>query len=168
MEIKKYVRIIIISLIVVGVFSSCSLTSNTQKITEAIIEEWNNSSNFEETSFMHSLEERSEFTIDDIQEGEEEGYYEVTCSVTSPDILDSLKQYQNNSMKVETNESMNSKIIELVNNGQLKTTNQTVTVFETEDGYYVEFSEGFVDAMYGYSYSYCRNEMNNMINQLFE
>lgn len=141
--------------------------SNLNKnITSEINSAWENSGEeYDADSFMKSFDDYSSFTIDNIEETEKDCFI-VTCSVTSPDVLERLKSYQNEITEIQSEDVMNKEIIEIINNSELKTTQQNVTVFKTDNGYKVEFSEGFIDAMYGYSYIYCRNEMNNMIGNI--
>ena len=111
---------------------------------------------------MKSLEDSASFTVTKV-ETTDENCYTVTLSVTSVDILESLKQYQSSIEQMPSDEEMNSKIKEIISSSQPKTTEQTLTVFQTDNEFSVSFNEEFIDAMCGYSYTYCMNEMQSLL-----
>lgn len=163
---KKITAILFLLIVVLCFLVGCS--NSNKNIVSEINATWVNSrEEYDADSFMKSFDDYSSFTIDNIEETEKNCFV-VKCSVTSPDILERLKSYQKEITEIQSEYVMNKEIIEIITNSELKTTQQNVTVFKTDNGYKVEFSEGFVDAMYGYSYIYCRNEMNNMIGNIFK
>lgn len=121
-----------------------------------------NSSEYDANSFVKNFDDTSSFTVTGVEETEENSYT-VKLNVTSANILESFKQYQSSVEKMPSDEEINEKIKELISTSQKKTTEQTVTVFKTDDGFSVLFSEGFIDAMFGYSYIYCMDEMHNIL-----
>ena len=130
-------------------------------IPEEIENAWVASAEYEENSFMNMLDERSSFTIDDIQE-EEDDVYKVTCTVSAPDIKDALDEYAKSVSGIPDDKEINESISQMLETAPIKETSQSVTVFKTDDGFSVEFSDDFVDAMCGYSYKFCKAQMNEL------
>ena len=113
-------------------FTGCSSSNDESVITGEITNSWNQASEeYEDDSFMALFDTKSSFTTDAV-ENTDDGVYTVTCSVTSPDILEQLKSYQASITEVPSNETMNSKVIEFINAAEPKTTQHTVTVYETK------------------------------------
>lgn len=145
----------------------CS-NNNVENMNSIISEEWNSTNaEYDNISFMKFFDEHAHFEVINVDETEKNCFV-VTCNVAAPDISEKIKDHIDNLIDVQSETDINKAIIEFINNSKLRITEQTVTVYQTEDGYSVVFSEEFIDAMYGYSYSYCRNEISNMIDQLFE
>lgn len=158
--IKKF-SIIIFPIIVMTLFSACSSNELQQDIYNAIYYNWEEINTFDEYSYINTLKEKSSFEINNIEE--QDNVYTVTLSVTAPDIKSGVEEYQNSITSVPTDGEMNETLKSIIENADLKTTEQTVTVFVTDDGTYdVEFSSGFVDAMCGYSYQYYVNQMQKL------
>lgn len=166
---KSIVKIYILLFLGIIMLSLIGCSNNKiEKLNSIITEEWNSTSiKYDDSSFMKAFDEYAHFEVINIDETEKDCFI-VTCNVTSPDVLEKLKNHVNNLADVQNENDINKTIVEFINNSELKTTEQTIRVYKIEDGYSVVFSEEFIDAMYGYSYSYCRSEINNMINQLFE
>lgn len=164
--IKKAVSLIILS----GMFmiiTGCSFESKTELMQREIISDWTNSGTYEETSFMKCFDSASSFEVIAVEK-EGKDCYVVKCNVTSPDLLEALKKSKTKIPFGAGEDELNEIIIKLVENSKPKTTSQNVSVFKTDDGYHVEYTEGFVDAMYGYSYLYCREQMDNLLKDLYE
>lgn len=156
-----FLGIIMVSLI------GCS-NNQIETMNSILSEEWNSTNTeYDDISFMKAFDEHARFEVINVDETEKNCFV-VTCNVSAPDISEKLKGHIDNLIGVQSETDINKTIVEFINNSELRTTEQTVTVYRTEDGYSVVFSEEFIDAMYGYSYSYCRNEISNMIDQLFE
>lgn len=143
-------------------FSGCSLFVTKGKMQSEIEAAWNSNTDYPANSFLVSLEELSQFVVTDVQETEED-CYTVSLEVTSPDVLDDLITYQSSIEQRPSDDAMNDKINELISNAQLKTTQQTLTVYKTDGGFTVVFNEAFIDAMCGYSYSYCMEELGKVL-----
>lgn len=166
---KSIVKICLLLFLGIIMVSLIGCSNNQIETMNSIIsEEWNSTNaEYDNISFMKVFDEHVHFEVINVDETEKNCFV-VTCNVTAPDISEKLKDHINNLIDVQSETNINNTIIEFINNSELRTTEQTVTVYQTEDGYSVVFSEEFIDAMYGYSYSYCRNEISNMIDQLFE
>lgn len=162
---KKNIKIIsalLLIILLLTVFSSCSAVSK-DKAADEISKAWNEAgTEFPQGSFMGVFDEESTFTVVEVTKVEKD-YYRAACNVISPNLLEDMKKYQQNEGTDATPEEMNSAIIEMIKNGKPTATVQTVDIFKTDKGYSVVFSEGFVDAMYGYTYSYYKEQLNNMI-----
>lgn len=162
---KKNIKIIsalLLIILLLTVFSGCSAVSK-DKAADEISKAWNEAgTEFPQGSFMGVFDEESTFTVVEVTKVEKD-YYCAACNVISPNILEDMKKYQQNEGTDATPEEMNSAIIEMIKNGKPTATVQTVDIFKTDKGYSVVFSEGFVDAMYGYTYSYYKEQLNNMI-----
>lgn len=161
MNFIKKMSIIIFPIIVMILLSACSSNNLQEDIYNAIYDNWNAFNDVDENSYINNLIERTSFEIDSIKK--QDDVYTVTLNVISPDISVGIEEYQNSITAIPSDDEMNEKLKSIVENADLKTTEQTVTVFVTDDGTYeVEFSGGFADAMCGYSYQYYVNQMQKL------
>ncbi len=155
MKSKKIILCSISCILLVNfLFCGCGSINLKANFPKIILEEWESSINEDQPEFLDLLDERSSFKcirLDSVADG----YYVVTAKVSSPDINESLKEYQNQVYSQEINEEeMNKKLCELINSAELKTTEQTVDVIVDEDGNVrVQFNDDFVNAMFGYAYT---------------
>lgn len=159
MKIIKILCSIMTMLVVLFAFTSCN---NQEKMKQVVQSEWESAGTFDENSFMQVFSEYAVFVFLDMQKSAAD-CYTLSYEVTSPNILDALKNYQNNITEIPDDAQMNAKISEIIQNATPKTTTQTVTVYTTDDGYQVVFSQGFIDAMYGYCYTYCMEEIHKVL-----
>lgn len=130
---------------------------------EEIYKVWTDANNFDANSFLAAFETEASFIVTEVEEIDND-CYTITCDVTSPDLLELLIQYNEGLTQSLTDHEINSALIEMISSAELKTTQQTVTAFKTDDGYIIEFTDGFIDAMYGYSYNYCCEQLENLVN----
>lgn len=149
-------------LLVLATLISLTSCNQQRKITQLVQTEWEEADNFENNSFMQVFSDYSNFVFIDMQESTD-GCYTLSYEITSPFVLDELKKYQSDITEIPDETQMNAKIIEMIQNATPKTTTQTVTVYTTDDGYQVVFSQGFIDAMYGYCYTYCMEEIHKVL-----
>ena len=112
--------------------------------------------------FFKTFIEKSYFEVTDVKD-DGSGHYTITASVSSPDIKDALIDYQKNFDVNETKEDIDKKITEIINNAEMKTTEQTATVIITDDTKEITFSDDFIDAMYGYAYNYAKTETDKAL-----
>ena len=131
---KMSSKTIALILFICFLFSCCNYSRIHQDdIVQAIDTEWLESNQFEESSFLYSLYATAHYEIINMEKDTESSYL-VTASVTAPDILQGLIDYQNGLNATPSAEEMNRKIIELIDSASLKTTEQTISVFIMEDG----------------------------------
>lgn len=159
---SKIFILIITVLFFVCYFCGCTKSVSVETMQSEIENAWNSNNEYDKNSFVKSLEDSASFTVTKV-ETTDENCYTVTLNVTSVDILEGLKQYQSSIEQMPSDEKMNNKIKEIISSSQPKTTEQTLTVFQTENDFSVSFNEEFIDAMCGYSYTYCMNEMQNLL-----
>ena len=159
---SKIFILIITVLFFVCCFCGCTKSVSVETMQSEIENAWNSNNEYDKNSFVKSLEDSASFTVTKV-ETTDENCYTVTINVTSVDILEGLKQYQSSIEQMPSDEKMNNKIKEIISSSQPKTTEQTLTVFQTENDFSVSFNEEFIDAMCGYSYTYCMNEMQNLL-----
>lgn len=159
---SKIFILIITVLFFVCCFCGCTKSVSVETMQSEIENAWNSNNEYDKNSFVKSLEDSASFTVTKV-ETIDENCYTVTLTVTSVDILEDLKQYQSSIEQMPSNEEMNNKIKEIISSSQPKTTEQTLTVFQTENEFSVSFNEEFIDAMCGYSYTYCMNEMQSIL-----
>lgn len=161
MNLIKKTSIIILSVILMILLSACSSNTLETDIYNAISDNWSIYNDVDENSYINNLNERASFKIENIEK--QDDVYAVTLNVTAPDISAEVEEYQNNIKAIPSDKEMNEKLKNIISNAELKTTQQTVTVFETDDGTYdVEFSSEFADAMCGYSYQDYVNQMDEL------
>lgn len=161
MKIIKRTAIFLLALVIAVSFAGCCRTKSSQ-IAEAIEAAWNGENTYDESSFLADLDTLSSFKVKSVEKSEKD-FYLVTCEVTSPDFLGALKEYQNSIKKTPSDDEMNNQIKKFIGEAELKTTEQTVNAFKTDTGWHIEFSEGFIDAMCGYSYSYSRQQISELL-----
>lgn len=161
MNFIKKMSIIIFPIIVMILLSACSSNNLQEDIYNAIYDNWNAFNDVDENSYINNLRERTSFEIESIEK--QDDFYTVMLNVTSPDISNGAEKYQNGITYIPSDDEMNENLKNIIESAELKTTEQTVTVFVTDDGTYdVEFSGGFADAMCGYSYQYYVNQMQKL------
>lgn len=158
----KKIAITVISLLLIVSLCGCGKTANKKNMQKEIEAAWNTNEEYDKNSFFAELEKNSKFEVTEVMKTEKD-CYEVSLNVTSPDILDDLKAYQESIETVPSDEEINDKIKEIINSAQPKTTQQTLTVYRTDSGFSVSFNDEFIDAMNGYSYSYCISEMEKVL-----
>lgn len=159
---KNSTSIIILCVALCVIFSGCSNSVSPKTMQQEIENAWNTNDEYDSNSFMYDLEQSASFTVKKIKK-EKKNCYSVTLEVTSANALDGLKQYQSSITAMPTNEEMNEKIKEIIQNSAPQTTEQTLMVFKTDEGFSVVFTDKFIDAMCGYCYSYCMNEMHSIL-----
>lgn len=158
--------IIFITLAVVGtIITVLTIKSNNDKklIFEAVETEWAKSIPEEQPNFLTAIDNRAYFECKDIKK-EADGFYVVTVDVSSPDIKTALNEYQEQTIgESVTDDKIDSAISDIIDSAEIKTTTHSVNVVQDQEGkYYVTFSEGFIDAMFGYAYT---DAMNTLINE---
>lgn len=159
---NKILIIFTIGVLLAVCLCGCSQTVSVEEMQMEIEKSWNNNDAYDENSFMQELENSASFQVKSVKR-EKKNCYSVTLDVTSADVLNDLKQYQSSITQMPSKTEMNEKIKEMIHNASPKTTQQTLTVFQTEQGLSVVFTEEFIDAMCGYSYSYCMREMQSLL-----
>lgn len=154
---------------IISLFSGCeSEEKRKESIEEDISYQLAETIDYESENFLSEFESVSYFVVDEVEKKEED-CYSVICSVSSPDISEGIKKYRNYSEpEIPTEQEMDAEIKKLIENSEIKTTQIELVAFKTEDGYAVELTEEFIDALYGYSYIYCRNVIEDSFNSLLE
>lgn len=164
---NKIAIVVSVFLLVVGlvilIFVLCKGDASVENMQNELQNAWVEGNDFDDTSFMDTFEINSRFVVTSVEESEENCYI-ITCDVSSPNILDLLIEYCDNLEKQPTEEEINEEIIKMISSSDVQVTQQTVTAFKTDAGYVFEFSDGFIDAMYGYSYNYCCEQLKNVTN----
>ena len=159
---NKVLTIFTIGVLLAACLCGCSQTVSVEEMQIEIEKSWNNNDAYDENSFMLELENSASFQVKSVKR-EKKNCYSVILDVTSADVLNGLKQYQSSITQMPSKTEMNEQIKEMIHNASPKTTQQTLTVFQTEQGLSVVFTEEFIDAMCGYSYSYCMSEMQSLL-----
>lgn len=162
-EKRKVVIIIIAVVCVVTAAIVCffALNFKTDKFKEIVYTDWQAKDEFSDNSFMKEFASYSEFDVVGVEK--DENCYILTCKVSSPYILDGLKEYQETLEDIPSEEDMNTKLINLITTSEMKTTEQVIRVYETDENKVVEYTDEFIDAMYGYAYLYSIDELQKMI-----
>lgn len=115
----------------------------------------------EKPEFYNVLEEKSSFNVKKIQDDGDD-HYTVTVEVSSPYILDKLKEYESSVDGEISEDEIDKKLLELVNSSEIKSTEINLTVVKADGERFVEFNDEFVDAMFGYAYSYSMDRINTL------
>lgn len=120
------------------------------------------SSSAETPKFLTALDNKSNFEVMNVKyDGSK--HYTVKVSVTSPDILTEINEYQKSLANGISTKQFDDEITNIINSAELKTTEQTVTVIFVNGEPEVSFSEGFIDAMYGYAYKNTLEQINDLL-----
>lgn len=169
---KKIIIIVLVAVLIIAGFAASVYfyISNTQnsikKMQLSLQTTWNEAYNYNDNEeipeFFKAFNEKSYFEVTDVKD-DGSGHYTVTASVSSPDIKNALIDYQKNFDVNETKEDIDKKITEIINNAEMKTTEQTATVIITDDAKEITFSDNFIDAMYGYAYNYAKAETDKAL-----
>lgn len=163
---KTALIILIVSLFIVvlsGILFLLVYNSNSSKearMQKRLEEAWNIEISDDAPEFFKAFDEKSYFKVTDISD-DGQGHFTVTADVTSPDIYQAIIDYQNSITYLVSYEEMDSALTQIINDADLKTTEQTVVFIETDGEDVVQFSEDFVDAMYGYAYKYSMEQFTN-------
>lgn len=172
---KKLIRLIclclpaVLILSLTGCFSSgggyydYNYNDNNAMLTEAdlislIQQEWDDSISEDQPVFLSSIDSRSNFEyIDYTFDGA--STYTIHYNVSSPDISSLLFSDQYNSDQNNmSNDELNNELINMINAAEIKTTEQVVYVFVSQttaddpQEIDIKFTDGFIDAMFCYSY----------------
>lgn len=164
---KKTALIILIVLffivVLLGILFLLFYNSDSSKETrmqKRLEEAWNIEISEDAPEFFKAFDEKSYFKVTDISD-DGQGHFTVTADVTSPDVYQAIINYQNSITNLVSNEEMDSVLTQIINDADLKTTTQTVIFIETDGESVVQFSEDFIDAMYGYAYKYSMEQFKN-------
>lgn len=143
----------ICAMLIILLFCGCG-KEKSNNFSAEIAKAWNTSIAENQPEFLNIIDERSSFKCVST-EPQGNGYYVVTVDVSSPDISESIKDYQKEVYGEKISESeMNNKLCELINLAELKITQQTVDVIVDEDkNVRVQFNDDFINAMFGYAYT---------------
>ena len=159
------VAVLIVAAVAIGIYSYISSTEKAnEKMQESLQTTWNEAYDDSEEipEFFKAFNEKSQFEVTAVKDDGSE-HYTVTALVSSPDIKDALVNYQKSFDVNETRYDIDKKITEMINNAEVKTTEQTATVVITNDQTEITFSDDFIDAMYGYAYNYAKAETDKAL-----
>lgn len=160
---------VILILILVAVVSVLLVTSHNKITNEKMQQEielaWTEANSYDDNSFMSKFDKKSSFVVTNIEKREDD-CYTITCTVSSPDILDDLIKYQGQLTSKPTEKEMNQAIEEIISKASVKQSQHTVTAYKTDEGFSFEFNSEFINAMYGYSYDYCKSQIDGLMKDL--
>lgn len=159
---------VIMSIVLVTVISIAILNSIEKKeIYNSISYEWEASIPKEQPKFLSALDETSSFECIDIVE-EPKDYFIVTATISSPNILAALDEYQQQMYYKELGEEeINEALCNIIYSAPIKTSEHNIYVVKDRQGkYHVNFSESFVDAMFGYAYIDATQTLNDEIEEI--
>lgn len=162
---KKNNKGLIAAIVLIGIFAVAEIvllvllhggknnSADYEEMNTIVHTVWNEAVPEESPQFLKELNRLSSFEVVGVEDLGE-GYYTVTASVQSPDILEDLNNYEDSLSGQVTQEEMDAQLCTIIKNARSKETEQVITVICDTDGkYHVEFSEEFIDAMFGYAFS---------------
>ena len=153
------ILLLMITLILILLSKKNSEIPNMQNVIE---QSWNVESTDAKTPiFYEALKSKSSFKVKSIK-NDGNNHYTVTVEVSSPYILDKIKEYENGIDRKISDKEIDEKLLEFVNSSDIKTTDIELTVVKVDGKEFVEFNYEFVDAMFGYAYSYSMNKVNSL------
>ena len=170
---KKKKVIIIISVIVavlavvaiaVAVIFFMQKEESIEAFQSAVENSWASQTEAEgKPEFMKLLESKSTFSVANFAENDEE-HYTLEITVSSPDILPAMQNLNKMMKKELSQKEIDTLLTKAVKDARPKTSTVNLNVTKTQNNYRVEFSEEFIDAMYGYAYSYANSQLNEATN----
>ena len=162
MKKQTLILIIVLSIIILTgstilfcCFHNKTTSSNYCQWQTVIQSEWDAAKPVDAPSFLKTINNLSEFRVISVEETET-NYFTIKVSVSSPDISCSLVEYQNCLSKEEvvTKDIIDKEITNIIKNAKLKTTEQIIYALKDTNGnYHIQFTEDFLDAMFGYAYN---------------
>lgn len=156
----SFVALLLISAIATVVITTKKRDTDIPYIQGIIEEAWNvESSKSEKPEFYKKLEEKSSFNVKKIEDDGDD-HYTVTVEASSPYIIDKLKEYENSIDRKISDDEIDKKLLELVNSSEIKSTDIKLTVVKADGKRFVEFNDEFIDAMFGYAYSYSMSRID--------
>lgn len=170
---KKKIGIIIAIIVVIMIIIVSILlyldSKEEQTIYDVIYSEWANSIPKEQPEFLNAMDELSSFDFVDIVE-EPKDYFTVTVDTYSPNISETLNEYQEQMYDEQlTEEEVDAVLCEIIYNAPINTTTHYIYVIRDEDNnYHVNFSESFIDAMFGYAYTDSMKTLNEELSQIMK
>lgn len=128
------------------------VTVEKQKLHQAIMDVWNADTPEDMPEYLQYLDRVSRFQIDSIDKGEP---WVITVTVKSPDLAAELQKEDPWQYYGEADaEAMDEYMLALARTARLTEQTATIYVWPESDGYRVQFTETFVDAMTGGIYGY--------------
>ena len=156
----SFVALLLISAIATVIITTKKRDTDIPYIQGIIEEAWNvESSKSEKPEFYKKLEEKSSFNVKKIEDDGDD-HYTVTVEVSSPYIIDKLKEYENSIDRKISDDEIDKKLLELVDSSEIKSTDIKLTVVKADGKRFVEFNDEFIDAMFGYAYSYSMSRID--------
>lgn len=125
---------------------------------------WGDSKGEEDPEFLKKLDEKSSFSFSACEQIED-GYYIITFDVISPDINAAMKTLDSEmDISLLTSEEIGAKFCEIIDSAEMLTSSQTAIVIVDEEGIaHIKFTQGFVNAMYGYVYNDAFESLANVL-----
>ena len=141
---------VLIAALVIGLAGWYLWNANeSRKLYNAIEEAWNRDLDDDMPEYLQYLDEISEFQIDSIEKGEP---WVVTVTVTGLDLAGDLKP--KNFAKYTDPEDIDRYLLSLAKKADPLERTAVLYAWPEEDGYRIQFSETFIDAMTGGVYSF--------------
>lgn len=144
------------------------------ELNNLIQEEWENSKSSEQPAFLSVIDSRSSFEYLDYS-FDGASTYTIRYNVSSPDIRSVLFSTPNNTEQTaKSEEDINKELTNMINSAEIKTTEQIVYVFvsqlsdEDPQEIDIKFTDGFIDAMFCYSYISATNAIIEEESRMWE
>lgn len=121
----------------------------SRQLLRAIEEAWNRDLDEDMPRYLQYIDEHSDFRIEAIEKGEP---WVITVTVTGVDLAGELKP--RNFAKYDDPKDIDDYLLSLAKKADPLERTAIIYAWQSEDGYRIQFSEAFIDAMTGGVYSY--------------
>lgn len=159
---KVRVLLAVLALLAAAVCAFCAwrLYQDAQKeaMYQAVREVWNRSNTADMPAYLDAIDRQTDFVLEKIEKGDP---YVLTVTVYGVDLGGRLKQIDPAEFpNTEDEWVLNDYLITLVEESEDTEVQTIIYAWPEGDGYRIQFSETFVDAMSGRVYSYLQDLMN--------
>lgn len=125
-----------------------------KQITRAVDRAWAQAVSPDDPPYLRAIDERSHYEIEKIKKGE---VYEITVTVRGVDLGGRLREISLEDFpKTEDEDEINDYLLDLIEEADETEVTTVLYALPEGEGYSIQFSDTFVDAMSGMVYSYTR------------
>lgn len=124
----------------------------------AVLEVWNQTATEDTPAYLQAIDRRTEFVLEKIEKGNP---YVLTVTVYGVDLGGKLRETDPAAMSgLESEQAINDYLTGLVEQSGETEVQTILYAWPEGDGYRIQFSDTFIDAMSGMVYSYFQDMIN--------
>ena len=128
-----------------------------EKLNESISQAWSKANDDDQPAYLDALAQESTYMLEDFQRGNP---WVLTVTVHGVDLGGALKKADLSAFTADSTEKdINDFLILLIKQAAPTKITTRIYAWPEEDGFRIEFSETFIDAMSGNVYSYAKEAL---------